>query len=284
MYKRQASIYGVAAKNGAQIAVDEINALGGDIQFELRYEDDVHDAEKAVNAYNTLKDWGMQLSLGSVTSKPGEATSVENYADRIFALTPSASSQATIEGKDNVFQMCFMDPNQGAASAQYIAEQNLGTKIAIIWKNDDVYSKGIHDTFLEEAAARGLEIVSDTTFADGNDTDFSVQVADAQDNGADLVFLPMYYQPASLILSQANSVGYAPKWFGVDGMDGILTMEGFDPALAEGVMPVSYTHLDVYKRQPQGSPSPWQSCRGWWTRWRYTADCPRRCGRSCWRN
>ena len=112
-----ASIYGVAAKNGAQIAVDEINALGGDIQFELRYEDDVHDAEKAVNAYNTLKDWGMQLSLGSVTSKPGEATSVENYADRIFALTPSASSQATIEGKDNVFQMCFMDPNQGAASA-----------------------------------------------------------------------------------------------------------------------------------------------------------------------
>ena len=231
-----ASIYGVAAKNGAQIAVDEINALGGDIQFELRYEDDVHDAEKAVNAYNTLKDWGMQLSLGSVTSKPGEATSVENYADRIFALTPSASSQATIEGKDNVFQMCFMDPNQGAASAQYIAEQNLGTKIAIIWKNDDVYSKGIHDTFLEEAAARGLEIVSDTTFADGNDTDFSVQVADAQDNGADLVFLPMYYQPASLILSQANSVGYAPKWFGVDGMDGILTMEGFDPALAEGVM------------------------------------------------
>ena len=246
-----ASIYGVAAKNGAQIAVDEINALGGDIQFELRYEDDVHDAEKAVNAYNTLKDWGMQLSLGSVTSKPGEATSVENYADRIFALTPSASSQATIEGKDNVFQMCFMDPNQGAASAQYIAEQNLGTKIAIIWKNDDVYSKGIHDTFLEEAAARGLEIVSDTTFADGNDTDFSVQVADAQDNGADLVFLPMYYQPASLILSQANSVGYAPKWFGVDGMDGILTMEGFDPALAEGVMLLTPFNADAEDEQTQ---------------------------------
>ena len=107
-----AAIYGTCVANSAQIAVDEINALGGDIQFELRYEDDVHDAEKAVNAYNTLKDWGMQLSLGSVTSKPGEATSVENYADRIFALTPSASSQATIEGKDNVFQMCFMDPTR----------------------------------------------------------------------------------------------------------------------------------------------------------------------------
>ena len=246
-----AAIYGIAAKNGAQIAVDEINALGGDIQFELRYEDDVHDAEKAVHAYNTLKDWGMQLSLGSVTSKPAEATSVENNADRIFALTPSASSQATIEGKDNVFQMCFMDPNQGAASAQYIAEQSLGTKIAIIWKNDDVYSKGIHDTFVDEAGTRGLEIVSDTTFADGNDTDFSVQLADAQSKGADLVFLPMYYQPASLILSQAKGMGYAPKWFGVDGMDGILTMEGFDATLAEGVMLLTPFNADAEDEKTQ---------------------------------
>ena len=246
-----AAIYGIAAKNGAQIAVDEINALGGEIQFELRYEDDVHDAEKAVNAYNTLKDWGMQLSLGSVTSKPAEATSVENNADRIFALTPSASSQATIEGKDNVYQMCFMDPNQGAASAQYISEQSLGTKIAIIWKNDDVYSKGIHDTFVEEAGTRGLEIVSDTTFADGNDTDFSVQLADAQSKGADLVFLPMYYQPASLILSQAKGMGYAPKWFGVDGMDGILTMEGFDATLAEGVMLLTPFNADAEDEKTQ---------------------------------
>ena len=239
-----AAIYGNAAKNGAQIAVDEINAAGG-IQFDLRYEDDTHDAEKAVNAYNALKDWGMQISLGSVTSKPCEATSTETYADRIFSLTPSASSTAVIEGKDNQFQMCFTDPNQGTASAQYIAEQNLGTKIAIIWKNDDVYSKGIHDTFIDEANARGMAVVSDTTFADGNDTDFSVQLSDAQKNGADLVFLPMYYQPASLIFAQANAMGYAPKWFGVDGMDGILTMEGFDPALAEGVMLLTPFNADA---------------------------------------
>jgi len=239
-----AAIYGNAAKNGAQIAVDEINAAGG-IQFDLRYEDDTHDAEKAVNAYNALKDWGMQISLGSVTSKPCEATSTETYADRIFSLTPSASSTAAIEGKDNQFQMCFTDPNQGTASAQYIAEQNLGTKIAIIWKNDDVYSKGIHDTFIDEANARGMAVVSDTTFADGNDTDFSVQLSDAQKNGADLVFLPMYYQPASLIFAQANAMGYAPKWFGVDGMDGILTMEGFDPALAEGVMLLTPFNADA---------------------------------------
>ena len=245
-----AAIYGNAAKQGAEIAVDEINAMGG-IQFELKYEDDTHDAEKAVNAYNALKDWGMQISLGSVTSKPCEATSAETYADRIFALTPSASSTATTEGKDNMFQMCFMDPNQGSASAQYIADKALGTKIAIIWKNDDVYSKGIHDTFTAKAAELGLEIVSDTTFADGNDTDFSVQLSDAQKNGADLVFLPMYYQPASLIFAQAAGKGYAPTWFGEDGMDGILTMEGFDASLAEGVMLLTPFNADSADEKTQ---------------------------------
>ena len=240
-----AAIYGNACKNGAQIAVDEINAEGGDIQFELNYQDDEGDAEKAVNAYNTLKDWGMQLSLGSVTSKPCEATAAENYSDRIFALTPSASSVAVTEGKDNVFQMCFMDPNQGTASAQYIAEQKLGTKIAIIWKNDDVYSTGIHDKFVEEAKTKGLQVVSDKTFTDASANDFSVQLNDAKSKGADLVFLPMYYQPASLILTQANSMGYKPKFFGVDGMDGILTMEGFDPKLAEGVMLLTPFNADA---------------------------------------
>ena len=239
-----AAIYGNAAKNGAQIAVDEINAMGG-IQFELRYEDDIHDPEKAINAYNTLKDWGMQLSVGSVTSKPCEATSAETYADRIFALTPSASSVAVLEGKDNQFQICFIDPNQGAASAQYIFDKKLGTKVAVIWKNDDVYSKGIYETFMQKAKELGLKVVSDTTFADGNDTDFSVQLTDAQNNDADLIFLPMYYQPASLILAQANTMDYTPKYFGVDGMDGILTMEGFDASLAEGVMLLTPFNADA---------------------------------------
>ena len=239
------AIYGNACKNGAQIAVDEINAEGGDIQFELNYQDDESDAEKAVNAYNTLKDWGMQLSLGSVTSKPCEATAAETYSDRIFALTPSASSTGTTEGKDNMFQMCFIDPAQGTLAADKIAEKKLGTKIAIIWKNDDVYSTGIHDKFVEEAKTKGLEVVSDKTFTDASANDFSVQLNEAKSKGADLVFLPIYYQPASLILTQANAMGYKPKFFGVDGMDGILTMEGFDPKLAEGVMLLTPFNADA---------------------------------------
>ena len=239
-----AAIYGNAVARGAQIAADEINAEGG-IKIELKFEDDENNTEKAVNAYNNLKDWGMQLSLGSVTSKPCEAISTDINTDRIFALTPSASSVATTEGKDNVFQMCFADPNQGTASADYISEQKLGSKIAIIWKNDDVYSTGIHDKFVAEAQAKGLEIVSETTFTDASATDFSVQLNDAKSKGADLIFLPMYYTPASLILTQANSMGYAPKFFGVDGMDGILTVENFDTSLAEGVMLLTPFNADA---------------------------------------
>ena len=230
-----AAIYGNAAKNGAELAVEEINALGG-MQFELKYEDDAHDAEKAVNAYNALKDWGMQVSLGSVTSKPCEATSAETFADRIFAITPSASSTSVTDGKDNMFQMCFADPNQGSASAQYIFDKKMGTKVAVIYKNDDVYSMGIYNTFVEKAEELGLEVVSTTTFTEDSQNDFSVQLTEAKNAEADLIFLPIYYTPASLILKQAKDMGYAPKFFGVDGMDGILSLENFDTSLAEGVM------------------------------------------------
>lgn len=245
-----AAIYGNAVKNGAQLAVDEINAEGG-VQFELKMEDDENDPEKAVSAYNALKDWGVQLSLGSVTSKPGEATATENFADRIFALTPSASAPAVTEGKDNVFQMCFSDPNQGTASAEYIADNQMGTKIAIIYKNDDVYSSGIYEKFKAEAEAKGLNIVSTTTFTSSSATDFSVQLGEAKAAGADLLFLPIYYQPASLILQQAKSMGYAPKFFGVDGMDGILTLEGFDTSLAEGVMLLTPFNADAEDEKTQ---------------------------------
>ncbi len=238
-----AAVYGNAVKNAAEIAVDEINAKGG-IQFELDMEDDAHDPEKAVTAYGVLKDWGMQVSLATVTSSPGAAVSPSYAADKIFAITPSGSSTAVIfQDPDNqtgaygnVFQMCFTDPNQGTASADYISTHtDLGSKVAVIYKNDDNYSKGIHDTFVAEAAAKNVEVVYEGTFDDSNAQDFTVQLGQAQSAGADIVFLPIYYDPASLILTQANQMGYKPTFFGVDGMDGILTLEGFDKSLAEGV-------------------------------------------------
>ena len=233
------AIYGTAVKNGAQIAVDEINAAGGinGKQIEYRFEDDQNDAEKAVNAYNTLKDWGMQMLVGTTTTAPCIAVAGKTASDNVFQITPSASSPDVLSsGNGNVFQVCFTDPNQGVASAQYIAENKLPTKIGIIYDSSDVYSSGIEEKFEAEAKTQGLNIVSKAAFTADSKTDFGTQLQKAKDAGADLLFLPIYYQEASIILKQTDTMGYKPKFFGVDGMDGILTVENFDTKLAEDVM------------------------------------------------
>ena len=232
-----AAVYGLAVENGAQIAVDEINADGGinGYQIEFNFQDDEHDAEKSVNAYNTLKDWGMQVLMGTVTSAPCVAVADKTNADNMFQITPSGSSVECAQNP-NVFRVCFSDPDQGAASATYIAENKLAEKIAVIYDSSDVYSSGIYEKFAAEAANQGLEIVDAEAFTADSNKDFSTQLQKAKDAGADLVFLPIYYTEASLILKQADTMGYAPKFFGCDGMDGILQVENFDTKLAEGLM------------------------------------------------
>lgn len=232
-----AAVYGLAVKNGAQIAVDEINADGGinGYQIDFQFQDDEHDAEKAVNAYNTLKDWGMQMLMGTVTSAPCVAVADKTMADNMFQITPSGSSVECAQNP-NVFRVCFSDPDQGAASATYIAENKLADKIAVIYDSSDVYSSGIYERFASEAANHGLDIVAAEAFTADSNKDFSTQLQKAKDAGADLVFLPIYYTEASLILNQANTMGYAPKFFGCDGMDGILQVDNFDTKLAEGLM------------------------------------------------
>ena len=232
-----AAVYGLAVKNGAQIAVDEINADGGinGYQIEFNFQDDEHAAEKSVNAYNTLKDWGMQVLMGTVTSAPCVAVADKTNADNMFQITPSGSSVECAQNP-NVFRVCFSDPDQGAASATYIAENKLAEKIAVIYDSSDVYSSGIYEKFAAEAANQGLEIVDAEAFTADSNKDFSTQLQKAKDAGADLVFLPIYYTEASLILKQADTMGFAPKFFGCDGMDGILQVENFDTKLAEGLM------------------------------------------------
>ena len=232
-----AAVYGLAVKNGAQTAVDEINADGGinGYQIEFNFQDDEHDAEKSVNAYNTLKDWGMQVLMGTVTSAPCVAVADKTNADNMFQITPSGSSVECAQNP-NVFRVCFSDPDQGAASATYIAENKLAEKIAVIYDSSDVYSSGIYEKFAAEAANQGLEIVDAEAFTADSNKDFSTQLQKAKDAGADLVFLPIYYTEASLILKQADTMGYAPKFFGCEGMDGILQVENFDTKLAEGLM------------------------------------------------
>ena len=229
--------YGNAVANGAELAAKEINEAGGinGMMIETKAEDDENDPEKSINAYNTLKDWGMQVLDGPTTSKPCIAVGAEAESDNMFLITPSGSAVECV-ATDNAFRVCFADQDQGTASAKYIGENKLATKIAIIYDSSTEYSSGIREAFVAEAANQGLEIVADEAFTADSNTDFSVQLDKAKDAGAELVFLPIYYQEASIILKQASDKEFAPIFFGCDGMDGILQVQNFDVKLAEGLM------------------------------------------------
>ncbi len=248
-----AAQYGIAVKNAAELAVKEINDNGGvnGTKLKLVFEDDEADSgDKAVNAYNALKDNGMQIMLGTVTTGSSLAVIEKTKADNIFQLTPSASAQDVIKN-DNCFQVCFTDPNQGKGSADYIADNKIATKVAVIYDSSDAYSSGIFNTFKSEAAAKGLDIVTEQSFTKDSKTDFSAQISAAKNADAELIFLPIYYQQASLILQQCKAANYSPKFFGCDGLDGLLTIKNFDKSLAEGVMLLTPFAADAQDKATQ---------------------------------
>ncbi len=234
-----AAIYGSAVKKGMELAIEEVNAAGGvnGIKLMLDFQDDEHNPEKAVNAYNTLKDRGAQVILGTVTSQPCKAVAPLAAADGMFLLTPSGSAVECVAG-ENAFRICFSDPDQGAASAVYIGEHGTAKKVAVIYDSSDVYSKGIYDSFMSEVDNQPFEVVESQAFTADSKQDFSVQLQKIKSSGADLVYLPIYYQEAALILQQAETIGLPEdiKYFGCDGLDGLVAQLGADSALADGVI------------------------------------------------
>ena len=242
--------YGTNVYNATKIAVDEINANGGFNGYQVEVldaGDDQGDPEKAVNAYNDLLDKGMQMLCGTVTSGSCIAVGAE-AAESTFLFTPSATALDSITSGSNEFRMCFTDPAQGTKSAQFISEHKIATKVAVLYDSAADYNSGVHDAFVEAAAEDGLEVVADEAYTTDSNTDYSVQLSKIKDSGAELLFLPNYYSDNALILQQASEAGMTDiKFFGVDGMDGILNVENFDTSLAEGVMlltPFSATATD----------------------------------------
>ena len=234
-----AAVYGTAVEAGIEIAVEEINAKAeaeGGLKIEFKSEDDEADGEKAVSGYNVLKDWGMQVFIGTVTSAACNAVAPEAVNDQIFLLTPSASDPEVAYAGSNTFQMCFTDPNQGAAAAEIIAANWADAAIGLIYDSSDNYSSGLYEGFMAKAGELGLNVVCETSFTKDTKSDLTTQVTQCKDTGADLMFLPIYYTEASQILTYANKIGYEPTFVGCDGMDGLLDVDGFDAALAEGLV------------------------------------------------
>ena len=233
-----AAEYGLAVETGIEIAVEEINAAAeanGGLKLAFQAQDDEADGEKAVSGYNVLKDWGLQVFIGTVTSGACNAVAPEAVADEIFLLTPSASATEVAMAGASTFQMCFTDPNQGASAAEVINGSWAGVTVGVIYDSSDDYSSGLYEGFMDKAEELGLTVMVETAFTADTKSDLSTQVTQCKDAGCDLVFLPIYYTEASQILNAAAKIGYEPTFFGCDGMDGILSVEGFDTSLAEGL-------------------------------------------------
>lgn len=225
--------YGLSVKQGAQIAIDEINAAGGvnGKLFELIFEDDQSDAEKAISAYNKIMDENVTAILGAVTSGCSIAVADESVKDGILQVTPSGSAQDCTKN-DNAFRICFTDPLQGKTMADYIADQGFKSA-AIIYDVGNEYSKGITDAFIEEATARGMNIAAQESFNTG-DVDFRTQLTKIKGTDADCIFLPIYYAEVAAISEQAKTIGINLPYFGCDGWDGVIAQLNGDTSNIEG--------------------------------------------------
>lgn len=228
-----AASYGLSVKQGAQVAIDEINAAGGagGHNLELVFEDDQCDAEKAISAYNKIMDEDVIAILGAVTSGCSIAVGDESVNDGILQITPSGSAQDCTKN-ENAFRICFTDPLQGKTMADYIAEQGFKS-VAIIYNVGDEYSKGITDAFVEEAKAKGINIAAQESFNSG-DVDFKTQLTKIKGTDADCIFLPIYYAEVAAISEQAATVGLSLPYFGCDGWDGVIAQLNGDTKNIEG--------------------------------------------------
>ena len=212
-----AAIYGTAVKNAAQMAVDEINAAGGlnGVMFKLVAMDDKHDATLVSGNYSALLEGGMQMSLGTVTTDPGMEFKNLSVEDNVFFLTPSASGDKIPENP-NGYQMCFADGNQGKVAAEYVNTLGL-SEIGVFYKSDDAYSNGIFEQFKENLDS-SIAVV-ETVFT-GDASDFSSQISTLKD--CSFIFMPIYYQPASIFMTQAKGIiADDAVYYGCDGFDGL---------------------------------------------------------------
>ena len=249
------STYGISVKQGAEIAIEEINAAGGvkvgdtTYTLALNFADDEASEDKVITAYNALMDEGINALLGCVTSGACLAVIDQTQADGILQITPSGSALGCTE-YDNAFRLCFTDPLQGVTMADYAVNDRGFKKIAVIYNNADEYSTGIMEAFNEQVAANGGEIVANEAFVT-DDVDFKTQLTSIKATDAEVIFVPAYYQDATYITQQAKDLGIELPFLGSDGWDGVLgtvtdasTVEGAvflspflatDPAVADFV-------------------------------------------------
>ncbi len=226
------SSYGISVKQGAELAVkvinDELGGLNG-IKFSFEMIDDKATEVDAKNGFNTLFEKGMQASIGSTTSGSCASFAAEAFTNNVFFLTPSASNEAVI-AENNAFRVCFGDDQQGTLAAEELAANY--SNIGAIYDSSDTYSNDLFKAFKKRMGELDRTF-KEQSFTSETNKDFSTQVEALKD--CDVIFLPIYYEEASLIIKECGAKGCTSAIFGCDGFDGIDKMFSANDTVANSV-------------------------------------------------
>ena len=216
------SLYGTSVRDGAQLAVNEINAAGGalDMQVELFAYDSKGDSVEGVNAYNRLRDVDeVHAVIGGTFS--GVTLAIKEIAieDGMPLFSPTATNAEVTLDAYNVFRACYKDDFQGQMAAKFAGDDLGLTKAAVIYNREDAYSEGLATAFIKAFDAYG-EIVAEESYG-ASDKDYNAILDNVKATDAEIVFLPGYVAEVGAILTQASSKGIDVPFIGGDGWDSI---------------------------------------------------------------
>jgi len=217
--------FGESVRNSFLIAVEEANAKGGAAGMKIVpvIQDDKNDATEAANVANLLvNQHRVKAIVGSVTSKATIPVSDIIQSAKIPTISPTATNpKVTVadgKRKDYMFRACFIDPFQGAVMAKFSRETLKGKHAAVLYDASNDYSKGIAEVFRDAFRKQGGKVVSFESYGK-DDVDFSALLTKVKTSGADILFLPDYYNKVGLIAKQVKEKGLKVRLVGPDGWD-----------------------------------------------------------------
>jgi branched-chain amino acid transport system substrate-binding protein len=222
------AFYGTESRDGALLAIDDINKAGGVLgkKLTLIAEDDESDASKAVNAFTKLTTRDkVSFIIGCSLSGTTMAITQQAQAAKVVLISPSATNAKVTDPGEFIFRACFIDPFQGIVAANFANDNFKAKKAAVLYDAGSDYNTGLATEFKKNFLAIGGRIVADEAYQTG-DVDFNAQVTRIKASAPDVVYLPNYYQDVSLQLKQLRAQGVNVPALGGDGWDSLVANAG----------------------------------------------------------
>ncbi|QSQ20075.1 ABC transporter substrate-binding protein [Pyxidicoccus parkwayensis] len=213
--------FGISARNGIELALNEANAAGGVKGKKLAvrvYDSQGRPEEGAQAATRLITQDKVVVILGEAASSVSMAMAEKAQAAGVPMITPTSTSPEVTKKGDYIFRVCFIDDFQGLVMAKFARENLKLSKVAVLRDNKAAFSMGLADVFTQKFKEMGGEIVSDESYSKG-DTDFRAQLTAIKQLKPEAVFVPGYYTDVGIIARQSREVGLKVPLLGGDGWD-----------------------------------------------------------------